>query len=156
MQHQHREHRSARPHVARAGRALRGDRGAAALEFAIVLPVLVLVIFGLIDFGRLLTAQIGVTAASREGVRALALGRTQAQASTVVQASSPKLSSLASLGKTTSLTVSQVSACPTTPGPTSMASLTVSTNFSWVAPVSILSISADRTVASTSQMLCVG
>ena len=137
-------------------RALCDERGAAALEFAIVLPVLILVIFGLIDVGRLLAAQIGVTAASREGVRALALGRTAAQVQSIVQASSPSLASLASLGSSQQLAITQMTACPTTPGPTTMASLVVRTNFSWIAPVSIISVSSDRTVESSAQMLCVG
>jgi hypothetical protein len=49
------------------------DRGAAAVEFALVLPILLLVIFGLIDFGRLLNAQVKTTEAAREGARAAAV-----------------------------------------------------------------------------------
>jgi len=47
-----------------------GDRGAAAVEMALVLPVLLLVVFGIIDFGRVLNAQVKVTEAAREGARA--------------------------------------------------------------------------------------
>jgi Flp pilus assembly protein TadG len=39
-----------------------------------VLPLLLLLVFGLIDFGRMLNAQIVVTEAAREGARAEALG----------------------------------------------------------------------------------
>ena len=141
---------------ARGLRLARCERGAAALEFAIVLPILILVIFGLIDVGRLLAAQIGVTAASREGVRALALGRTPAQVQSIIQASSPNLASLASLGKAQQLTVAQMTACPASPGPTTMATVIVRTDFSWIAPVSIISVASDRTVESSAEMLCVG
>jgi Flp pilus assembly protein TadG len=48
----------------------RTDRGASAVEFAIVLPVLFLVIAGIVDFGRYFFTQIQVTNASREGARA--------------------------------------------------------------------------------------
>jgi Flp pilus assembly protein TadG len=46
------------------------DRGAAAVEFALVIPVVLMVIFGIIDFGRLLNAQLQVSEAAREGARA--------------------------------------------------------------------------------------
>jgi hypothetical protein len=46
------------------------DRGAAAVEFALVVPVLLIVVFGIIDFGRMLNAQLQVSEASREGARA--------------------------------------------------------------------------------------
>jgi Flp pilus assembly protein TadG len=62
------------------------DRGAAAVEFALLLPVVLLMVFGVIDFGRALNAQITLTQAAREGARLDALGqpnvgpRTQAAA----------------------------------------------------------------------------
>ena len=57
------------------GRARRGaDRGASAVEFALVLPVLLIIVFGVIDFGRMLNAQITLTEAAREGSRAESLG----------------------------------------------------------------------------------
>jgi len=45
------------------------DRGAVVVEFAILLPVLLLVVCGIIDFGRALNAQITLTQAVREGAR---------------------------------------------------------------------------------------
>ena len=63
------------------GMAIRGrsqpswvsDTGAAAVEFALILPLLLLVLFGIIDFGRALNNQITLTQAAREGVRVAAL-----------------------------------------------------------------------------------
>jgi Flp pilus assembly protein TadG len=52
------------------------DRGAAAVEFALLLPLLVLIVFGVIDFGRAINAQITLTQAAREGARSLALGQS--------------------------------------------------------------------------------
>lgn len=46
------------------------DRGAAAVEFALVVPVLLIVVFGIIDFGRMMNAQLQVSEAAREGARA--------------------------------------------------------------------------------------
>jgi Flp pilus assembly protein TadG len=44
------------------------------VEFALILPVLVLFVFGIIEFGRAYSARIQLTAAVREGARAGALG----------------------------------------------------------------------------------
>jgi Flp pilus assembly protein TadG len=53
---------------------LRADRGAAAVEMAIVIPVLLMILFGIIDFGRMYNAQVTLTDAAREGARAAAAG----------------------------------------------------------------------------------
>jgi Flp pilus assembly protein TadG len=44
-------------------------RGAAAVEFAFVAPVLILLVFGMIEFGRMVMVQQVLTNASREGAR---------------------------------------------------------------------------------------
>jgi Flp pilus assembly protein TadG len=51
----------------------RRDAGASAVEMAIVLPLLVFLVFGIIDLGRMLNAQIEISQAAREGVRLAAL-----------------------------------------------------------------------------------
>ena len=52
------------------------QRGASAVEFAIVLPLLLLFVFGIIEFGLLLYNKAVITNASREGARAATLFRT--------------------------------------------------------------------------------
>src|SRR5690349_9007117 len=47
----------------------RTERGASAVEFAIILPVLFLVIAGIVDFGRFFFLKIQLTNAAREGAR---------------------------------------------------------------------------------------
>lgn len=47
----------------------RSERAAAMVEFAIVLPILLLLVFGIIDFGRALYTLNNLTAAVREGAR---------------------------------------------------------------------------------------
>ena len=49
------------------------EGGAALVEFAIVLSLLVMLVFGIIEFGRAYNAQITLTHATREGVRVLAI-----------------------------------------------------------------------------------
>ena len=47
----------------------RGEVGASAVEFAIVLPILVLLVFGIIEFSVALYDKAMITNASREGAR---------------------------------------------------------------------------------------
>jgi Flp pilus assembly protein TadG len=49
------------------------ERGAAAVEFAILLPVLLMLVLGTIEFSRAYNAQITLTNAGREGVRVMAI-----------------------------------------------------------------------------------
>jgi hypothetical protein len=51
----------------RLTRRLRDDRGASLLEMAFLLPILVVLAFGVIDLGRLIHARLVVTNVSREG-----------------------------------------------------------------------------------------
>ena len=48
---------------------LRCDKGAELIEFALVFPLLLLVLFGIIDFGFLFQRYEAVTNAAREGAR---------------------------------------------------------------------------------------
>jgi Flp pilus assembly protein TadG len=50
--------------------SLRGQHGASAVEFAILLPVLMLILFGTIEFGMVMYSREVLTNASREGARA--------------------------------------------------------------------------------------
>jgi len=60
------------------------DQGSAAVEFALVLPVLLLILFGIIDFGRMMNARIVISQAAHEGARAVAIGADPATVSQVV------------------------------------------------------------------------
>jgi len=63
----------------------RNRRGAAAVEFAVVSPVLFLLIFGMIEYGRMVMVQQVITNASREGARKAVLdGSTTSDVTTVV------------------------------------------------------------------------
>jgi len=50
------------------------ERGAAAVEMALVMPILILMIMGIIDFGRIFNGEIQLSQAAREGARVAALG----------------------------------------------------------------------------------
>ena len=102
------------------------DRGTAAVEFALVLPVLLLIVFGIIDFGRALNAQITLTGAAREGVRLAALGYTDAAVQARVVAAAPDLSGVA---------VTVAASCPPGAGPSADAEVNVGYSFSFITPI---------------------
>ncbi len=49
------------------------EEGAAAVEFALVLPVLLLLLLGLVEFSLVFNSQISLTNAAREGARVMAI-----------------------------------------------------------------------------------
>jgi Flp pilus assembly protein TadG len=52
----------------------RGEAGASAVEFALVLPLLLVLVFGIIEFGLAFNRQQAFHAASREAARLVAVG----------------------------------------------------------------------------------
>jgi Flp pilus assembly protein TadG len=67
------------------------DAGAAAVELAIVLPLLLLLVMGIIYFGLAYNAKIELSGAVREGARKLALGKTVTEAQDAVEEAAPGL-----------------------------------------------------------------
>src|SRR5687768_13841793 len=56
------------------------ERGAVAVELALLLPVLLLILIGTVEFGRAYNAQITLTQAAREGARIMAITDDQSEA----------------------------------------------------------------------------
>lgn len=100
------------------------DRGAAVVEFALLLPLLLLLLFGIIDFGRALNAQITITQAAREGARLVALNQPNVVSRT--QAAAVGLSGVS---------VTVVTSCPPGAGPGVNADVQVSYPFTFVTPI---------------------
>lgn len=61
------------------------ERGAASVEFAIVVPVLVMLLLGIMEFSRAYNAQAELSAAAREGVRVMAITGDQTTARTAAK-----------------------------------------------------------------------
>lgn len=53
---------------------LKEEKGQALVELALILPVLLLLVFGIVEFGRVYGAYLTVNHAAREGARAAAVG----------------------------------------------------------------------------------
>ena len=97
------------------------ERGAAAVEFALLAPVLLLMVMGIAEFGRAYHVQAAISQAAREGVRVMALNNDPAGAIAATQAAAP------------TLTLTNISVTPTTcisSGTTPAATATVTVTYS--------------------------
>jgi hypothetical protein len=112
--------------------SLRRDRGATAAEAALVLPVILMILFGIIDFGRLVNAQIVVSQAAREGGRAEAVGgNASTRASDAAQG----------LG---AVSTQVLESCGDEPDPEDHAHVVVTYDFEFITPVVALAgLAAD-------------
>lgn len=119
----------------------RSESGAVAVELALVLPLLVLLVFGIIEFGRGYDAKISLNAAVREGARALALGTGSATSAT--EAAAPMLDA-------DDITVT-TSASPCTPGQP----VTVTATYPFTYSVPFFD-DGTVTLTSTAVMRCAG
>jgi hypothetical protein len=63
----------------------RNQRGAAVVEFAVVLPLLLVILFGIVEFGLLFYNKQVLTNASREGARAGIAYKSEAEITKIVE-----------------------------------------------------------------------
>jgi Flp pilus assembly protein TadG len=89
---------------------------------ALVLPLLLMVIFAIVDFGRMYNAQITLTEAARDGARAAALG---ANAITRTQSAASPLTGV----------TPTVTACPAAPAATDDATVVATYPFQFITPL---------------------
>lgn len=68
------------------------ERGAAAVEFAIIVPVLVALLLGIMEFSRAYNAQASLSAAAREGVRVMAISNDPVASRTAAKSTAASLS----------------------------------------------------------------
>jgi Flp pilus assembly protein TadG len=103
-----------------------GDQGSAAVEFVLVLPVLLLVLFAIVDFGRLLNAKIVLSQAAHEGARAAAIADDSTAVDTVNRIMG---------GLVDGMDEPSISGCGTESGTDSTVTLTY--HFAYVTPLGI-------------------
>lgn len=75
----------------RASRTEERSRGAVAVEFALVAPVLLALVAGIVEFSHAYNLQISVTQAAREAARTMAITNDQADAETAAANGAPGL-----------------------------------------------------------------
>ena len=100
---------------------LRDERGASAVEFAFILPLLIVLVLGIAEFGHGFQVSGTLSAAAREGVRVMALQNDPAAARAAVRTAAP---SLVPAVTDAQITITPA-ACPTTGPTTATVRLTV-------------------------------
>jgi len=130
----------------------REDRGASAVEFALVVPLLLAVLFSIIDLGFAINRYTILNNAAREGVRAASLSASKSEVDKVVN------DSLSDLKGKVTVTVS----CKTPLGGTcaswdanrtsgGVAVVTATYQHAWLTPMG-KAVSSSLTLSKTSQM----
>jgi len=71
--------------------SLKNQKGQALVEFAIVIPILLLIVMGILQFGLMLNSYLAIENAAREGARAGIVGSSDAEIKNLVITTSPVL-----------------------------------------------------------------
>ncbi|WP_320536210.1 TadE family protein [Pseudarthrobacter sp. IC2-21] len=124
------------------------ERGAVAVEFAIVAPLLVMLLLGIMEFSRVYNAQATLSAAAREGVRVMAITGKTADATNAAKTAAASL--------TPGLQATDMhfgTTCPSTitPGTSPQTTVTVTYTLS-----SITGFAGPFKMSGTGAMLCGG
>lgn len=119
----------------------RSERGAAAVEFALVLPILLVLVLGTIEFGRAYNTQISLTHAARESARTMAITNDWTKAVTTGKSASPSLDT----------TKMQFSAVPASCVANSMVQITIKYPLK-----TVTGIISDTTLSGMAAMRCGG
>lgn len=137
------------------------SKGAVAVEFALVMPILVFVAIVLVDFGRIAYIQISLNSAVHEGVRASSFGSSTTDVTTVVRNAAPGVAQMSQLSATPDIAVTVNSACSASVDGENT-SVTASIAFDWITPVElakyILSTSTfgtNTTIRATGVSICI-
>jgi Flp pilus assembly protein TadG len=134
--------------VKNAAKGLWRERGAAAVEFALVMPLLLTLVLGIAEFGRAWNIQTTLSAAAREGVRVMALQNDSSAARTATKAAA---------APAVILTDGQITVSPSCPaaGTNPLATTTVTISYSMVFITSYFGI-APLSLTGRGVMRCNG
>lgn len=72
-------------------KVLKNEKGQAMVEFALILPILLLLVMGIAEFGMMFNAYLSVQNATREGARIGIVGATDEEMEERILATSPSL-----------------------------------------------------------------
>ena len=134
---------------------LRDERGASAVEFAFILPLLIVLVLGIAEFGHAFQVQGTLSAAAREGVRAMALQNDPAAARGVARNAASSLNpGVTDTQIKIQLEGSAAQTCPTTAGATGSQSVRLTITY----PMPFLThfFGSGLTLTGTGVMRCNG
>lgn len=117
------------------------QRGAAAVEFALILPLLLLILLGIIEFGRAYNVQISLTHAARETARTMAIDNVWNDAVSRGQTAAPSVD----------LAAGEFAAAPTACTPGQQISVTVTHELA-----TLTGITGGLTLTGKAAMRCGG
>ena len=100
---------------------LRDEHGAGAVEFALIVPLLLVLVLGIAEFGHAFQVQGTLSAAAREGARVMALQNDPAAARAAVRGATPTLDPAITDAQ---ITISPA-ACPVNTAGTTLVELTI-------------------------------
>lgn len=63
---------------------MKSEKGQSMVEFALTIPIVLFLLFGIVDFGRVFHAYLTIDHAGREGARAAAIGNSSGYVETVI------------------------------------------------------------------------
>jgi Flp pilus assembly protein TadG len=127
---------------------LRDERGATVVEFAFIVPLLIVLVLGIAEFGHAFQVSGTLSAAAREGVRVMALQNDPVAARAAVRGAAPTLDPAVTNAQ---ITITPA-ACPTA-GPTST---TVRLTVTYPMPFLTDFFGSGVTLTGTGVMRCTG
>ena len=129
--------------------ALRDERGATVVEFAFIVPLLIVLVLGIAEFGHAFQVSGTLSAAAREGVRVMALQNDRAAAIAAARSAAPSLKPALTAGE-----ISIPTTCPP-PGPGTQ-SATVQLSIDYPMPFLTGFFGSSITLHGTGVMRCNG
>jgi Flp pilus assembly protein TadG len=127
---------------------MRGERGATAVEFAFIVPLLIVLVLGIAEFGRAFQVSGTLSAAAREGVRVMALQNDPAAARNAVRNAAPALDP--------AVTNAQIAIAPASCPATGTTSTTVRVTVTYPMPFLTGFFGSGVTLKGTGVMRCNG
>lgn len=131
-----------------------GDSGASAVEFVLVVPLLLVSLVAVVDLARIGYVNLSLTAASYEGARYSSLfprglasnSNLISQVTTIVNNSAGDAASLAATGLQQSLTPSVIPCSPLPSVTNENTEVALSTTFEWYLPLGLVDSVSNNTV----------